>query len=179
MQLLVFIDKIASCHVCAIILLSRLLLSGILRFVAGATTLENGMTIELKPDVTPEQLAVSLRYDPVTGAFTWKKRMGSTPAGTPAGTVYKGIRYIAVVRKPMKAVMLANYLMTGTWKRMKQLDGDKSNMSWANLAPADDLAPPLKRYIQCFETDYGWEVISNVDLEFQNALRIKLAGLMK
>lgn len=131
-----------------------------------------------KPPYPPETIAEVLSYNPVNGRFSWKVRRGSTMAGASAGTICRGIKYIAIDRAAFKATRIANYLTTGSWDDMKHIDGDKTDFSWANLQPIKS-TQTLGRYIQCFETDDGWKVVSNVNPEFIKTLEAKLEGLPK
>lgn len=132
-----------------------------------------------KPPYAPEALAELLDYNPTTGRFSWKVRRGSTPNGSAAGTTYRGIKYIAVDRAAFKATRIANYLMTGAWQDMKHIDGDKTDFSWKNLQPIEDVLQDSRRYIQCYETDEGWKIVTNVNPDFIETLYGKLEGLPK
>lgn len=93
------------------------------------------MTQKLR-ETNYEYFAQLVDYDPGTGSFTWKRRLGSRRSGKPAGTLaphgywvltLDGIRYYGH--------RVAWLLHTGTWpvKDIDHIDGDKSNNQLSNL----------------------------------------------
>jgi len=128
-----------------------------------------------RTDMPVEDVAELLMYDPISGRFTWKVRRGSTLENSKAGTVNRGILYIALKRKQYKAAEIASYLMTGVWQWMEHIDGDKLNLSWENLRPVAESHDTEKLYLQCFQRDGGWHIVSNLPSSFIEKLQIKLA----
>lgn len=80
-----------------------------------------------------------LDYDPVTGAFTWRKPVGRVQAGQPAGCIdVHGAVKIAVDRTLYAAHYLAWLNVHGEWpKVVKHRNGDKSDNRIANLFSPD------------------------------------------
>lgn len=80
--------------------------------------------------MTAERIRALLHYDPSTGVFVWKVRLGlSMHAGDRAGTIYKnGRRYITIDRKRYFASHLAWLHVHGEWPAV-QIDHRNLNRS--------------------------------------------------
>ena len=138
------------------------------------------MTKHFAPAMSVDDLREILYYTPETGQFQWRVKRGSTKANTPAGTWHRKTKYIAVNRVQFHAADIANYLMTGTWKKMQHIDGNISNNKWSNLKPSGEVLEHeslIKHYLQCFKTVEGWEIASDLPKPFLDALRAKLNTL--
>lgn len=97
-------------------------------------------------DLTAEYVRSILDYDPQTGVFTWKTRIGlpnkwnAKHAGMAAGHVTRvGYRVIGIDRTDRYAHRLAWLCMTGDWpeKFIDHRDCNRGNNIWENLREAD------------------------------------------
>ena len=89
--------------------------------------------------LTQSALAERLAYDPVSGVFSHRTRLGSTFIGQTAGRVNKnGYRYISLWKKMMLAHRLAWLYMTGALPEFEidHRDGNRDNNAWLNLRAA-------------------------------------------
>lgn len=87
----------------------------------------------------------AVAYDPITGAFTWKRRtnarrsgFNSKYAGQPAGTLSLGYLTIRIKGRLYGAHRLAVVIMTGKWPQ-NEVDHRnliKSDNRWENLREA-------------------------------------------
>lgn len=88
-------------------------------------------------NITVERLREVLRYDPVTGAFTWKVRTG--PRGKPgafAGTINtRGYYEISVDGRKYVSHRLAWLYMRGGWPKgeIDHINGCRDDNRWSNL----------------------------------------------
>ena len=90
----------------------------------------------LKADLTPERLREVIAYDPESGSFSWKAKVGrSTRIGQPAGCrVKNGHKYITLFGTDYTAQQLAWFHVHGVWPmKLKFLNGDKGDHRIANL----------------------------------------------
>lgn len=90
-----------------------------------------------KADLSADTARTLISYDPLTGAFVWKVRMGGRGlAGASAGAIGPG-GYISINmrRCSYKAHRLAWLLMTGEWPsgEVDHINGDPADNRWANL----------------------------------------------
>lgn len=93
-----------------------------------------------------DRLRELLRYDPVTGVFTWRvdrmrgRGVGNVvaQAGSVAGSPCNGYRYIQIDGRKYRAGRLAFLYMTGAWPKnmVDHRDLDPSNDRWENLRDA-------------------------------------------
>ena len=88
-------------------------------------------------ELTAENVAQRLDYDPITGVFTWRD-IGNNriKVGDVAGHVGKeGYRRIALGRKRVMAHRIAWLMTYGEWPQgfVDHIDGNKLNNSAANL----------------------------------------------
>src|SRR6266446_8705973 len=95
----------------------------------------------LNEEVELEFLKKNIKYDPVTGHFTWiKKRKGRNHAiGSKAGyTDAYGYLTIGINYKIYKAHRLAWLYMTGKWPKnfIDHINRDPSDNRWENLREA-------------------------------------------
>ena len=84
----------------------------------------------------PAVLRERLNYDPDTGAFTWKTRVGQRGLiGGVGGTVTKaGYIRIAIKRRAFMAHRLAWLAMTGRWPvEIDHINQIKTDNRWSNL----------------------------------------------
>lgn len=90
-----------------------------------------------KSDLTADELRRLLSYDPKTGVFTRRVRMGNAfPAGQRVGTPGARCYLVACVRGvSYLAHRLAWLYMTGAWPTgsVDHIDGDPRNNSFTNL----------------------------------------------
>ena len=83
-----------------------------------------------------ELVVAKLNYDPIAGAFTWKKGNGKASVGSPAGQKSGwGYVRISLGNKKYSAHHLAWLIVYGKWpdKQIDHIDGDKENNAIANL----------------------------------------------
>lgn len=88
--------------------------------------------------VSAERLRAVLKYEPDTGNLVWlvttHGRGGLIPAGSIAGLVSKGRRYIGIDGRCYAAHRLAWFYMTGEWPvEIDHKDCDPLNNRWSNL----------------------------------------------
>jgi hypothetical protein len=80
-----------------------------------------------------------LKYDPRTGAFTWRVHRGNRHCkGKIAGCVYTkgGYRLIGIDYKMYRAARLAFFLKTGRWATIDHKNCDTQDDRWSNLREA-------------------------------------------
>lgn len=91
--------------------------------------------------LTAERLREVLRYNPATGAWTWRVRSGGKcVAGSSAGCLDpSGYIKISVDNGRYYAHRLAFLYMTGEWPKGESdhIDRDRSNCRWSNLRDVD------------------------------------------
>lgn len=87
--------------------------------------------------ISPEHLREIVSYDPETGRFVWRQRMGTRAlAGAEAGcTLARGERKIKIYGQPYYGHILAWVYVYGEWPEMDidHRDGDPGNNRIANL----------------------------------------------
>lgn len=92
-------------------------------------------------DISAECLKNVLDYDPLSGEFTWKARMGKRGVpGKRAGTVdFNGYVVVTINRKRHKAHRLAWLYMYGKWPdvAIDHINGVKADNRASNLRQAD------------------------------------------
>lgn len=91
-----------------------------------------------KNDLTAQRLREVLDYDPDTGVFTWKARLGGRRlAGQPAGIVNKAIGYAVIGLDGCRyyAHRLAWMFVHGRWPilHIDHINGDRADNRIANL----------------------------------------------
>ena len=92
-------------------------------------------------DLTHDDVAALLSYDPETGALTWKVSRGTVKAGDVAGRGNgHGYRQIGVKGRSYLAHRLAFLLMTGKWPTLfvDHLNGQRDDNRWSNLREASN-----------------------------------------
>lgn len=93
-------------------------------------------------NLTHERLLAVLRYDPITGKFTWLVRKSRrTHPGSEAGYITpEGYVEISLDGENYKAHRLAWFYMTGEWpkKLTDHKDNVRWNNRWSNLREADN-----------------------------------------
>ena len=81
-----------------------------------------------------------LDYDPAIGVFRWRRKTGSKPAGSAAGTPHKGgyCLRIMIDRKCYRSHRLAWLYMTGAWPdfEVDHRNTDGTDNRWENLRPS-------------------------------------------
>lgn len=89
-------------------------------------------------DLTAAQLRELLDYDPDTGIFTWKVRVGRGEAGSQAGSIRLGYVKIKINHRGYPAHHLAWLLMTGEWPvaLIDHRNRIRNDNRWSNLRPA-------------------------------------------
>ena len=96
-----------------------------------------------RPIITQARLKELLHYDPETGHFTWRMRVGARAlAGQRAGCISnRGYVEIWIERRIYKAHRLAFLYMTGGFPPAEtdHINRDRSDNRWANLRPATPL----------------------------------------
>lgn len=101
--------------------------------------------------LTADELRRLIRYDPATGSFTRRVRMGQYPEGSTAGTV-ASVGYIrfCVSGRYYLAHRLAFLYMTGRWPAalVDHVNGDPLDNRWANLRQADDTENARNRRVR-------------------------------
>jgi hypothetical protein len=91
--------------------------------------------------ITIERLMSVLRYDAVTGVFTWLVGGRTRVGGSAAGTVdKKGYVVIQIDRRLYKAHRLAWFYMRGVWPpdQIDHRDGNKKHNALTNLRVASN-----------------------------------------
>jgi hypothetical protein len=90
-----------------------------------------------KKELTPERLKNVLSYEPETGSFIWKERLGKRGIpGKVAGTVdFSGYVVVTIDKKRHKAHRLAFLYMTGSWPpiAVDHINGVKTDNRFCNL----------------------------------------------
>ena len=98
----------------------------------------------MKPELSRNEVAALLAYDPDTGLFTWnvtRSGCGGMKAGDVAGTVnVKGYRRVSINYRYYAAHRLAFLLMTGAWptQQVDHLNGQRDDNRWSNLREASN-----------------------------------------
>ena len=91
-------------------------------------------------DLTADYLRKILLYDPKTGAWVWRARMGARgKVGDIAGSLNgKGYRQIGILGRSYRSNRLAFLYMNGEWPEgeVDHDNLDKSDDRWENLRPA-------------------------------------------
>lgn len=90
--------------------------------------------------ITQERLKELVNYDPETGIFTWKMKRKKSRIGDVAGGLDNhGYIRLGLDWKMYPAHRLAFLYMTGTMptKFVRYLNGDKTDVRWANLKLSD------------------------------------------
>lgn len=103
--------------------------------------------------LTIERLRAVLHYDPLSGVFTWRAKVGTQTIGSVAGTVYQnGRRYIAIDRRRYFAARLAWFYVHGEWpsgqidhKNVNRLDDRIDNLRVASRSQNIANRPVTKR----------------------------------
>lgn len=103
-------------------------------------------------------------YDPVGGVLRWKETRGFRKAGTIAGGFVNGTMYVTVDGERFKAADIAWTISRGKKpkKRLRYLDGDRSNIRIDNLAESDRKRPrdPDERVdVGLVVTPIGYKVV--------------------
>lgn len=110
-------------------------------------------------DITVERLKEILRYDPLTGVFTYLVRRGKEMPGNIAGRLNgKGYRQITIEGRTYTAQRLAWLYMTGAWP--------------AVIVDHENLNPDDNRWVNLREATYSQNV-TNTKPRANNKLGIK------
>lgn len=99
-----------------------------------------------------DEILASVRYDHLTGDFSWKDpQKASSPCGHINGTGYKIIR---VGRRLFRAHRIAFLLMTGNWPAhyVDHINGDRSDNRWHNLRSATNPQNQMNRGLDANNT---------------------------
>lgn len=89
--------------------------------------------------LTAERAREALDYDPATGSFKWRVKMGARGcAGKQAGHINaEGYLHIQIDGQKYLGHRLAFLIVNGTWPRsVDHIDLNKANNSWSNLREA-------------------------------------------
>jgi hypothetical protein len=118
-----------------------------------------------KPLITHERLLEVLSYEPETGEFWWRIRIGSRcpmnrPAGTPTGFQKKYLK-VAIDGRSYTLHRLAWFYMTGRWPNPEcdHRDLNERNNRWSNLREATRVQNGLNRRLHKNNTS-GYKGIS-------------------
>lgn len=89
--------------------------------------------------ITQDVLKCILQYDPISGIFTWIKKISDkTVIGKQAGSLKEGYRFIRISRKVYREHQLAFMYMRGFFpEQVDHIDHNGSNNSWKNLEESD------------------------------------------
>ena len=121
------------------------------------------------------ELKLLLEYIPATGAFIWRQQRGRQRAGTAAGTVIKGVRWIRLKTRLFRASDVAYFWMTGDWRPTDCADGDGNNLRWANIAVSAkrEIAQTVQTpYTYIWKSGDGWKIAGNMGVTLAEVWKI-------
>lgn len=90
----------------------------------------------MKPEITREEVAELLDYDPESGVFRWRADRGRAKAGTVAGADHSGgYCVIGIKGRVYRSHRLAFLLMEGKWPAgdVDHINGNRADNRWCNL----------------------------------------------
>lgn len=116
----------------------------------------------MNTELSQERLKELLTYDPDTGEFVWKVRVGNVPAGAKAGYMKRGYRQIKVDGTKYPAHRLAWMYVFGDWpkKVVDHIDRNPANNRISNLRDTSHTINSLNRsgsHLCATRNGKGWQ----------------------